>query len=131
MIDETIENQFMLMNFLIGLIFIIVISVILVSIIKGISEWNKNNNSPKLSVNAKVVTKRTSVQGGGETRAYNHYYVTFEVESGGRIEKWMVQIMVCWLKKITVCYNSKEQDTWDLLEIGWKTESNTPLLTLE
>lgn len=86
MIDETIENQFMLMNFLIGLIFIIVISVILVSIIKGISEWNKNNNSPKLSVNAKVVTKRTSVQGGGETRAYNHYYVTFEVESGGRIE---------------------------------------------
>lgn len=70
----------------IGIIFVIVISTILFSIIKGISQWNKNNNSPKLNVNAKVVAKRTAVRGGGETRAYSDYFVTFEVESGDRIE---------------------------------------------
>lgn len=70
----------------IGIIFIIVISVILISILKGITEWNKNNNSPILNVEAKVVGKRTATRGGGETRAYSSYFVTFEFGSGDRLE---------------------------------------------
>ena len=70
----------------IGIIFIIVIATILFTIFKGFSQWNKNNNSPKLNVNAKVVTKRTAIRGGGENRAHNDYFVTFEVESGDRFE---------------------------------------------
>jgi hypothetical protein len=70
----------------IGTIFVIVISVILFTFIKSVTQWNKNNHSPKLNVNAKVVAKRTSVHGGGEHRAYTDYFVTFEVESGDRIE---------------------------------------------
>jgi hypothetical protein len=70
----------------IGIIFVIVISLILISIIKGITQWNKNNHSPILDVVAKVVAKRTAIRGGGETRAYNNYYITFEFNSGDRIE---------------------------------------------
>ncbi|WP_326929549.1 DUF2500 domain-containing protein [Bacillus cihuensis] len=50
--------------------------------IKGISTWSSNNDAPRLTVPARVVAKRTSIHGGGETRAYNHYYITFEVDSG-------------------------------------------------
>ncbi|PEJ59944.1 hypothetical protein CN692_03960 [Bacillus sp. AFS002410] len=70
----------------IGIMFVIVLSIIVFSIIKGISQWNKNNNSPKLYVKAKAIAKRTAVRGGGENRSYSSYFVTFEVESGDRIE---------------------------------------------
>lgn len=70
----------------IGIIFVIVISIVVFSIIKGVTQWNKNNNSPKLNVKAKAIAKRTAVQGGGEHSAYSRYFVTFEVESGDRIE---------------------------------------------
>ena len=70
----------------IGVIFVIVISIIFISAVKGISQWSQNNQSPTLNVRAKVLGKRTSVKGGGETRAYSHYYITFGVESGDRME---------------------------------------------
>ncbi|MFB7142615.1 DUF2500 domain-containing protein [Gottfriedia sp. NPDC056225] len=70
----------------IGIMFVIVLSIIVISIIKGVSQWNKNNNSPKLNVKAKAIAKRTAVQGGVENRSYSSYFVTFEVESGDRIE---------------------------------------------
>lgn len=73
-----------------SLIFIVAIIIILLSILKGLSEWSHNNKQPILSVSAKVATKRT------ETRHHYHqdnhhqhstsYYATFEVESGDRIE---------------------------------------------
>lgn len=37
-------------------------------------------------MNTRVVTKRTAVRGRGESRAYSDYFITFEVESGDRIE---------------------------------------------
>ncbi|WML56093.1 DUF2500 domain-containing protein [Neobacillus sp. PS2-9] len=70
----------------IGIIFVIVISTILVTLIKSITQWNKDNHSPKLKVQGKMVAKRTTVQGGEEHRAYSDYFVTFEVESGDRME---------------------------------------------
>ena len=43
----------------------------------------RNNRQPKLQVSATVVTKRTS----NHTKATDrHYFVTFQVESGDRIE---------------------------------------------
>ncbi|MBA9025913.1 DUF2500 domain-containing protein [Peribacillus huizhouensis] len=50
--------------------------------IKGISTWSSNNDAPRLTVPAKVVAKRTSIHGEGEKRAYNHYYITFELIEG-------------------------------------------------
>lgn len=66
--------------------FVVFFGILFTIIFKGISTWNKNNNQPRINVNAKVVTKRTSIRGGGETRAHNNYFVTFEFESGDRLE---------------------------------------------
>lgn len=61
--------------------------------------WNKNNHSPRLTVPAAVVAKRTDVShsstpnAGDPTGAHGYhtststsYYVTFQVESGDRME---------------------------------------------
>ena len=60
--------------------------------------WIRNNNSPKQTVEARVVTKRMKVQGFGRSMTgssatmhtggstYTRYFVTFEMEKGKRIE---------------------------------------------
>lgn len=58
---------------------------------KGIAQWNKNNNSPRLTVPVTVVSKRANVSyhHHGTTNAHHAsttYYVTFLVESGDRME---------------------------------------------
>ena len=74
-------------------IFGIVIGTFIFTAVKGISQWNKNNNSPRLTVDAKVVAKRAH----NSRHHHNHnghmhysnsttYYVTFEFESGDRLE---------------------------------------------
>ena len=74
------------------LIFVIVFVGIFVTIIKGIGQWNKNNHSPRLTVPATIIAKRTNVShhhGAGEHHHHHtstSYYVTFEVESGDRME---------------------------------------------
>ncbi len=75
-------------------VFGMVLIVFVVTLVRGIGEWHKNNNSPRLTVSAKVVSKRTSVSHGHHHSANGHmhttsstwYYVTFEVESGDRME---------------------------------------------
>ena len=65
------------------------------TIVKGVGEWNKNNHSPKLTVPVTVVAKRMNVNRhhhGGEhhhTTTSTDYYVTFQVESGDRMELHM------------------------------------------
>ena len=75
------------------LVFVLVIGIFIVTAVRGISQWNKNNNSPRLTVPASVVAKRTNVtrHHHGGTGAHHHhtsttYYVTFQVESGDRME---------------------------------------------
>ena len=71
----------------ITVIFVIVIGSIVFSMLRGVTTWNRNNNSPILEVQSKVVTKRTSTRGGsGDSSAHTSYFVTFEVASGDRIE---------------------------------------------
>ena len=79
-----------------SLVFILVIGVFVVTAVKGISQWNKNNHSPRLTVPATVIAKRTNVShhhhhnhtgtGMGHTTHSTSYYVTFQVESGDRME---------------------------------------------
>jgi len=66
-----------------GLCFIMFFVVFFSTIAKSIKAKKHNADSPLLTVNAKVVTKRTHVWGD---HAHTNYYVTFEVESGDRIE---------------------------------------------
>ena len=88
-------NSFMfdIFPFIFGVIFFVILGSI---IIKGISEWSNNNKQPILDVNCKVVSRRFKVSGTSVHTGYDDihhsgntsttYYITFEVESGDRIE---------------------------------------------
>lgn len=77
-----------------GLVFVLTIGTFIVIAVKGISQWNKNNHSPRLTVPATIVAKRTNVSRHrhGSANGHHHhttsttYYVTFQVESGDRME---------------------------------------------
>ena len=74
------------------LMFILVFGIIIVTIVRGIGQWNKNNNSPRLTVPATVVSKRTNVSHHHHDHHTHHspsYYVTFQVDSGDRMELHM------------------------------------------
>lgn len=75
------------------LVFFLVIATFIVTAVRGISQWNKNNNSPRLTVEATVVTKRTNVSrhhhhgtGAPHHTSSTTYYATFQVASGDRME---------------------------------------------
>lgn len=80
------------MDAIFPLMFIAVAGIVVFTFAKGIGQWGKNNHSPRLVVEATVVTKRTSTThyhdaaNGAMMHASTTYYVTFEVESGDRME---------------------------------------------
>lgn len=79
-----------MMDFIFPLFFIVFLIAFVVILGKNIAQWFKNNNSPRLSVNATVVAKRTSISHHhnhhGATSHSTAYYVTFQVDSGDRME---------------------------------------------
>ena len=75
------------MGIIFPIFFVIILGFIIFTAVKGVQEWGKNNNSPRLSVPAQVVAKRTRTSGGaGDSSASTTYFVTFEFESGDRSE---------------------------------------------
>lgn len=80
------------MDMIFPLMFIAVAGLVVFTFAKGIGQWNKNNQSPRLIVEATVVAKRTSTTHYHDAantammHASTTYYVTFEVESGDRME---------------------------------------------
>ncbi len=74
------------------LMFILIFGIFIITIVRNITLWNKNNNSPRLTVPATVVSKRTNVSHHHHDHHTHHstsYYVTFEVDSGDRMELHM------------------------------------------
>lgn len=89
------NTGFNIMGILVTVMFVFIFGMFIVIAIKGISQWNKNNHSPRLTVPATVVAKRTNVShhhhnhggtGMHHTSRSTTYYVTFQVESGDRME---------------------------------------------
>lgn len=71
------------------LTFVLVFGIILLTVFRGIKQWNKNNQSPRLTVDATVVSKRQHTSHHHHDNHVSHsttYYVTFQVESGDRME---------------------------------------------
>ena len=81
------------------LVFLLALGTILFTLVGNLRTWNKNNHSPRLTVQAAVVAKRTQVSRhrnanardatgahGYTTSSVTTYYVTFQVESGDRME---------------------------------------------
>lgn len=82
-----------------SMMFLLVIAVFVIVIAKNIGQWHKNNNSPRLEVEAMIVAKRQDVShmhhanAGDITGAHGYhttssttYFVTFQVASGDRME---------------------------------------------
>lgn len=75
-----------------GLVFFLILGTFVFILVKNLSQWNKNNHSPRLTVEATVVAKRLAVSHhhhGGDTMHHSSsttYYVTFQVASGDRME---------------------------------------------
>ena len=90
------DTSFNIMGIFVTLMFVVVFGLFIVIAVKGISQWNKNNHSPRLTVPATIVSKRTNVShhhhhnhGGTGMHHTTHsttYYVTFQVDSGDRME---------------------------------------------
>ena len=78
---------------IIGIVFIF--GLIIIHLLQGAKQWKRNNESPVLTVDAVVVTKRTEVNNYHHNAGVdnmNHmsssttYYATFEVAGGDRLE---------------------------------------------
>ena len=85
--DPGFDVTFSIMRIMVPVMFVLVFGIIIVTMVRGVGEWNKNNHSPKLTVPVTVVAKRSDVDRGIETmHTFTSYYVTFQVESGDRME---------------------------------------------
>ncbi len=81
------------------ILFGVVVIIIAAQVIRGIAQWHRNNQSPQLTVPARVMTKRTSVShhqtpmAGDATGAHGYMttrsaacYVAFQFSDGERLE---------------------------------------------
>ncbi len=86
---EFIYGSFSVFPVMFLLVFLLIIGVFIAVLVKGISTWYKNNNSPRLTVAAKIVSKRTHVShhthaGAGDTTGFGKLsfqgtrYLSFE-----------------------------------------------------
>lgn len=82
--------MFRIVPIIIGIGFVVVLVILVVSAVRGASQWHKNNGSPALTVAASVVTKRENIthhhSDSSLGRTHTTYYATFELESGDRME---------------------------------------------
>lgn len=93
--DPMFSFMFSILPIINIVIFAIVIIAFIVIAIKGIKTWSYNNSQPVLTVDAKIVAKRMDVRSNmvnnNDTVRHIHhnytmYFITFEVESGDRLE---------------------------------------------
>lgn len=86
-----------LMPALLGIAFIFAIVMLILTAVRGVRRWSRNNASPVLDVAARVAAKRADVRvqrhahPGGQlgmdmTTRSTRYYITFEVAGGDRME---------------------------------------------
>lgn len=96
---HTFGTSFDLFGILFFVVFMVIIGGFVFVIVGGIKTWNQNNHSPRLTVPAKVVSKRMDMSHhrhasdrdmtgshGYSTTSSTWYYATFQVDSGDRIE---------------------------------------------
>ena len=76
------------------LVFVLVIGLFIYAVVQAILRKQKNDASPRLTVQARVVSRRQEVthharnmnDGVYHTSSTTRYFVTFQVESGDRME---------------------------------------------
>ena len=99
MIPYGFASAFGVFGLFVVLMMLVTLVAFLVILGKVLHQWNKNNHSPRLTVPATVVAKRNHTShhrhanAGDATGAHGYhttsstsYFVTFQVESGDRME---------------------------------------------
>lgn len=92
--DGTTDAMFSIIPIIVIIGFIVVLGSIAVQTVQGIGQWQRNNASPILTVDATVIAKRMDVSYHNHntqdniqhTSSSTTYYVTFEVPSSDRLE---------------------------------------------
>ena len=84
-------NMFGLMSIIVPVMSIGIFGLAFYMIFKGLQQERKNDHAPRLTVEARVLSKRTQVghhrnSSNHMSHSYTRYYVTFEVASGDRME---------------------------------------------
>lgn len=85
-------HTFDMFSIVFSLFFLLVLGIFVFVFIQMFSQWNKNNHSPRLTVDATIVAKRNHISRHhhGTDMHMHHttstYYVTFQVDSGDRME---------------------------------------------
>lgn len=92
-------NGFSSFSVIFYVMFALVIGIFIAAVVRLFLRWHKNNNSPRLTVEAVVVSRRQEVTHhntanagditgahGYSTSSFTSYYATFQVESGDRLE---------------------------------------------
>lgn len=85
---------FGILGVLFTLMFILAVVAFVATFVRGISQWRSNNQSPRLTVEAEIVSRHEDVSihhhdvGNGMDQISHSttYYVTFQVDSGDRME---------------------------------------------
>lgn len=84
-------GMFELMGIIVPAMSIAIFGLAFYMIFKSLKQERKNDHAPRLTVEARVVNKRTQVghhhgSNNHMGHSYTRYYVTFEVASGDRME---------------------------------------------
>ncbi|WP_434750890.1 DUF2500 domain-containing protein [Paenibacillus amylolyticus] len=71
--------------------FVLILGIVLLSMGKEVWRWGRNNAEPLLTVHSRITSRRVKMSqppsdSGSTTPVRTLYYVTFEVESGDRLE---------------------------------------------
>ncbi|GAS82255.1 unknown protein [Paenibacillus amylolyticus] len=94
-------------------VFVLLIGIVLLSMGKEVRRWGRNNSEPLLTVPSRITSRRMKMsqsQTEPGSTARTLYYVTFEVESGDRLEfKVNGEEYVCALREMKDGSHSKER----------------------
>lgn len=75
-----------LLNLVVLVVFVVAIGMFIMIAVRGAKKWSHNNQQPVLNVEASVVTKRQEFHRHHDGPSSTWHYVTFQVESGDRME---------------------------------------------
>ena len=82
---------FMIVPIFIAVCFVYVFGTLITNGVRNTRQWNQDNQSPVLTVEAEVIAKRCDIRHRHHHRNSHYasmswYYVTFQVENGDRME---------------------------------------------
>lgn len=69
-----------------SVVVVVILGAVVAALIGGARRSLRDQASPQVTAEARVMDKRTEVTGGGETLTRQTYYVTFQFPDGGRLE---------------------------------------------